>query len=217
LHGFFFAEELAVDPQRNGKVRTDKPAFKTGAGKDIIRVVPGPAQLYLVVSSTLVSCTTHWLEGRSVFCPGLLDNCCHCKEGKKQRWEGWLAVCKRNQARILYLAVTPGAVECCPRLQDRSKTLVGLDLVVGRKGNTPNSEMTCAIQPSIPCSVIVPKCPDVCAWVERLWGLDRGCLERHPTPDDEVDLGAVSASSSYTANNVLVRKMIGSLKGQVPQ
>jgi len=75
---------------------------------------------------------------------------------------------------------------------DKAKSLRGAEIMLWRAVQSPKSLLKASVQYVLVEPSRLPKAPDVCAFVERLWGLPANCLERPEESGDLCDLKKVT-------------------------
>jgi len=116
-------------PVREWLERFIPPVSTSGSGSS--------AGIVMCVSRTLTSVETHWVEGRSVWCPGEA-NCPVDHKFQLPRWCGYLHVWT-TLGQEAYVKVTDHAARKCPLLIDATYNLRFEKLECWRKDKRPNS------------------------------------------------------------------------------
>jgi hypothetical protein len=145
----------------------------------IVQPDPGKRLRVIVLDEWIISVVLHWHadgigHGRSLPCAGRDKRCPACVQNLPARWKGYLACLNLDTKRGCIVALTPSAVDSCPRVADETRSIRGLEMHVWRKGQRANSPMLCSIgEPEnrvvIPFPVIDTK--DV---LMRTWAGDSG-------------------------------------------
>ena len=137
---------------------------------EIVRIMPGPGQVWISLGSQVVGVYTHWNGRRTLPCTGEDGECFFDHRYTSRRWQGWLPVCKPNDRRIRYLNLTPTAVRDCPALRPGEPTLRGKQLCLSRSNAGPESRMYCVDLGRLDDTRPLASAPDVVAWLKGLWG-----------------------------------------------
>lgn len=99
----------------------------------------------IILSPQLVGVWTHYYRGRTA--PHEEPTCPACDAKNARRWYGYLACWNLQSDSRFLLELTPQAAEPLLELQNKKKTLRGLEIYVRRCGDKPNS----------PCETLIPK------------------------------------------------------------
>lgn len=144
----------------------------------------------LITSDQVLTCYTHYRDKVTKPClrhPG----CPGCVARMARRWKGFLCVVSKMTGRSCIAELTAGAVESCPALMDRNRSLRGWELSLTRRGRATNAPVTASIRDarSVNGKDHLPPAFDLVASLFHLWGLDGADSDylrpdNQPGPDD---------------------------------
>jgi hypothetical protein len=109
-------------------------------------------------------------SGRTIGCVGRDNGCLYCGRYASLRWQGYVPILDGIQGRIVLAQVTKEAARLCPALNDPRRNLRGCTLILERLGTENNGRVQAEIIDCNPKPTL-PRCPDVRAALQRLWGL----------------------------------------------
>jgi hypothetical protein len=110
--------------------------------------------------------------GRDVPCPRPDKPCSYCQAGKRVEWRCFLPLWDNKSRDFKVVRLPVGALEQEPLLDPSDKTnLRGYRLLVRRAGRSDRSGIIVEMDEERTTDIRIPPCPDMNAWLRRLWGL----------------------------------------------
>jgi hypothetical protein len=150
----------------------------------LLHIIDQKVVRVVIVNSRIEELGTHFLDGRTVPCGGLQDQCefDHQLIGSP-KYGGWLSVVPVGQRRTHLLRLTAVASTVEPRLRESSRDLRGSVLDVWRLGAFERSEMQCRLRLDVTYEQPIPAPIDVRFAVLRMLGADdRPAQQREQKP-----------------------------------
>lgn len=111
----------------------------------LIRLGKSEKHKTIILSEKLIGIWTHYYKRRTI--PHEEPDCPACRDKNARRWYGFLACWAPSSDFRYLLELTPQASEPLLDYQSRRKTIRGLEIMVRRCGDRPNS----------PCETIIPR------------------------------------------------------------
>lgn len=149
----------------------DAPAGDGFPGYDIITPRGAEVLVGVVQSRRVVGCMTHWVDDRSVPCPGSKHGCIHCLRSAVRRWRGYLWFILKLRSRLSILQLTEQAVyPHHSRLTGRSCPIAGAEAKVRREGGMSRGKVILALGPGDPAKALPEfDLPDLQKTLLRIW------------------------------------------------
>lgn len=157
----------ADDPIRP-EFASELPPQRAMPRYEIIRTPTKRRVTFLCLSETVLIMPTHWIRNRTTPCDQhhLAGGCQHESE---MRWKCYVAVYAPPNGQTLILEMTDHGGESVIAAEKLYHCLRGRRITVWRSGTKDNSPVNALISPSIDPTVACPPCPDVKAFLLRMW------------------------------------------------
>lgn len=153
------------------KVQWEAPEPDTAVSEPpikLLKVKPMQPHQVWVLSDFVLGVKTHWVNGRTQPCLGMVNGCEGCKVGLSIRKKGYLCVWGGAAGSVSLLEITPTAFDFEPKLY-YSSGLRGMLLRAKRMGNDPKSALRIEMSDTAHCPHELPPSCDVQEVLCRIW------------------------------------------------
>lgn len=153
----------------------------------------------LILSDWVYETRTHYV-GRTLPCNRPHGPCPYCKEGRADRWAGYLAVLRENKAGFAILEITPGATPVLKNWCETEGSLRGCVIEIERKKNKANAAVVVRRlyrRPEEPGFTLAPAF-DLVEALYRIWQVRKKPLHTSIADADPIELEAALALKRAT-------------------
>ena len=141
----------------------------------------------VILSEKMIGTYMHFWGGRSEPC--MKKNCRACEAGNRARWYGWIGICVAETHQIMILEITRAAAEQIKEYLESHEKLRGAKIAGWRKGKKENGKLTLEIREGESKLLFLPKEPEICERLKRMWETKRRNLEvEREKPNKEEDV-----------------------------
>lgn len=165
---------------------------------ELFRPPPKGAIQGIILSHTLSVIYTHYFRGRTG--PHTEPWCEACENGSPQRQCGYVALYSPTTSRVVVCELTNAALDPIELYAYMHKTLRGAELKLYRGGIARNGKVTSSIKKGDYLDHQLPTCPDVRAFLEKLWDAPTRGHTTNPTQRNPPDLAPPPPSNGQNGS-----------------
>lgn len=150
----------------------------------------GAMERAMIVCPHVVAVDTHYLRNRTKPCLGMANGCEGCSFNLPKRWKGYLGCWSVHMSRYVLGELTKAAsTDLRPLINDRAKSLRGLELIMWRVGAHKNAPVKARIDP-LPFGkkIELPEPFDIRLALLKIWerNTDKGVKYENGPEEEEI-------------------------------
>jgi hypothetical protein len=167
----------------------------------ILRPKEGRRLAVTCISSAKFGTLTHFTPQGTL--PHLKGECSWCKSKRDLRWHGYFEAVLHPTLRRVIVEMTPRASQMLTQGIEKFKTMRGLDIILEREGDRPNSPQTLLVKRITPLPGDLPAEVPILPILKRIWQI------ASPGLNELLDQTAAAVQGTVSELELLERHMDG--------